>query len=206
MSQSSAHWKRRQARDLYVKRARANNYRSRAVFKLMELDHSYRLFKKGNRVIDLGAAPGSWSQYIQRKVGQRGQVVACDLLPVQPLHSVVCIQGDFTRSETQARLFDALKANSVDAVVSDLAPGLSGIGIQDQANAQALAEKAKDFALSCLKPGGHFVTKLFSQPDLKPWLNSLERHFERVHTAKPEASRSSSSEIYAVALRRRLAE
>lgn len=200
MAKSSAHWKRQQAKDFYIKEAKALGYRSRASFKLIELDDKHRLFKPNNLIIDLGASPGSWSQYASSKIGKNGRVIACDLLPMEPLDKVTFIQGDFTSADIQAKLLNETNHKPVNLVISDLAPNLSGIDVRDQSESLMLSDKALSFTLGCLAVGGHFVIKLFQQPDAKPWLDQLKKLFKTVRQHKPRASRSRSQEFYAVAL------
>ncbi len=199
--------------DEYVQRAQREGWRSRAVYKLEELDRKYRLLKPGMTVVDLGAAPGSWSQYATRVLGvaagQAGRtvqarVIALDILPMDPLPGVVFIEGDFRDEAVLARLEDALGGRTVDLVMSDMAPNISGVGVVDQPRAMYLVELAVDFVRQHLKPGGTFVTKVFQGEGFDALVRDLRRDFERVVVRKPKASRPRSREVYLVASGRKL--
>jgi 23S rRNA (uridine2552-2'-O)-methyltransferase len=201
-SKSSRAWLERHVNDPYVQRAVAAGYRSRAAFKLLELDARDRLLARGQLVIDLGAAPGGWSQVAAAKVGPGGRVIAIDLAPMAPIPGVAFIQGDFADPAARAALAAALGGTPADLVLSDLSPSLSGIRASDQARAAALAELAVDFALAHLRRGGVFVLKAFQGAGFPPLLARLRREFGQVSARKPAASRSASSEMYLVARRR----
>ncbi len=189
-------WLRRQLNDPYVAAARAQNYRSRAAFKLIELDDRYHLVRKGARVVDLGAAPGGWAQVAM----QRGAaiVVGVDLLPIDEIAGATLLQGDFADPDMPARLA-ALLGGKADLVLSDMAPNTIGHGPTDHLRIMALAELALDFAMNILAPSGAFVTKLFQGGSEREMLATLKQHFAAVRHAKPPASRRESSELYVVA-------
>jgi 23S rRNA (uridine2552-2'-O)-methyltransferase len=189
-------WLRRQLNDPYVAAARAQNYRSRAAFKLIELDDRYHLIRKGARVLDLGAAPGGWAQVAM----QRGAalVVGVDLLPIDEIAGATMIQGDFNDPDMPARLA-ALLGGQADLLLSDMAPNTTGHGPTDHLRIMALAELALDFAVQILAPGGAFVTKLFQGGSERQMLAALKQRFATVRHAKPPASRRESSELYVVA-------
>jgi 23S rRNA (uridine2552-2'-O)-methyltransferase len=190
-------------RDPYVKRAQAEGLRSRAAFKLREIDAKDRLFSPGQTVVDLGAAPGSWTEYAARRVGARGKVIAIDLLEMAPIAGVEFIQGDFTAAAALARLERTLGADGADLVLSDMAPNMSGVSATDQARSLQLAELAADFALAHLKPGGVLLVKLFQGSGYPEFLGWLREGFESVASRKPGASRDRSREMYLLARRPR---
>lgn len=196
------HWRQQQSEDEYVRKARASGYRARAAFKLLELDRRDRLFRPGQRVVDLGAAPGSWSQVAAERVGARGRVVALDLLPVEPIDGVEIIEGDFHDAAVLTAL-EACVGDRVDLVLSDMAPNLSGIADADQARSVALAELALEFARDRLAPGGGFVVKLFQGSGFDPYVAEARKSFSSVKVRKPEASRRESREVYLVGSSRR---
>lgn len=195
-SKTSKAWLREHVNDPYVQRAKAEGYRSRAAYKLLELDQKDRLFAPGQLVVDLGAAPGSWSQVAAAKLGVRGRIVALDILPMQPLPGVVIIQGDFREQNVLDALFSALGGRKADLVMSDLAPNISGIGMSDQARALHLCELALEFAGLCLKPGGALLVKAFQGAGFIEFLAEMRRAFAKVESRKPQASRGRSSEMY----------
>ena len=191
-------WIARQEKDPYVREAKARAYRSRAVFKLEQLDKKDSLFRRGMVVVDLGAAPGSWSQYAAQKVGPEGFVVALDRLNFPPIPGVFQITGDFTGADIQQKLNDALGARQPDLVISDLAPNLSGVQSVDQAAMEDLVIAASRFAWSCLKPKGVLVAKLFEGSHAMGVRNQINCLFRDCQIRKPPASRSHSAEIYLV--------
>jgi 23S rRNA (uridine2552-2'-O)-methyltransferase len=195
-TKSSKAWLAEHFSDEYVKRAQKEGWRSRAVYKLQEIDERDHLFASGMVVVDLGAAPGGWSQYARGRVGAHGRVVALDLLPLAPLPGVEFIQADFTESETLERLLQALHGRPVDLVISDLAPNMGGVRTTDQARAEHLTELALDFAERVLRPGGRLLLKAFQGPGHAALLRRLRAGFEQVVTRKPRASRARSREIY----------
>jgi 23S rRNA (uridine2552-2'-O)-methyltransferase len=171
-------------------------YRSRAVFKLKELDEREHLLKPGMVVLDLGAAPGGWSQYAAERIGKSGRIIAVDLLPVEAIPGVTFIQGDFREETILARLQAELGGRPVDLVLSDMAPNMTGNRLVDQARAMHLAELALETVREALKPGGAFVTKLFQGPDVDAYVRELRGLFTRVSVRKPKASRDRSPEVY----------
>jgi len=195
-SKTSKAWLREHVSDVYVQRARHEGYRSRAAYKLQEIARSDRLIASGMTVLDLGAAPGGWSQVAAELVGSKGRVIAVDLLEMQPVRAVVFIQGDLRDATTVARLEAELRTAPVDLVVSDMAPNISGIAMSDQARALQLAEMALDFAIKWLKPGGNFLVKTFQGAGFPGLRDAMRRHFRQVLTRKPRASRGRSSEVY----------
>ena len=192
-------WMKEHVADAYVKRARAEGMRSRAAYKLEEIAGHDRLLAPGMLVVDLGAAPGSWSQVAARRVAPGGRVIALDLLDMPGLAGVTFIRGDFRDQETVEALEHALSGQKVDLVLSDLAPNLSGIAATDQARALELAELALDFALKHLKPQGNFLVKSFQGAAFEGFLKNLRSRFRTVAVRKPDASRSRSSEVYLLA-------
>lgn len=197
-TESSRRWLERQLNDPYVQAAKEQGFRGRAAFKLIELDEKFHLLKPGGRVVDLGAAPGGWTQVALRTVGDRGHVVAFDLLPMDPIPGVVILQGDFQEEDAPARVEAALDGRA-DVVMSDMAPNTTGHAATDHLRIMALAELALDFALRVLRPGGAFVAKVFQGGSEKQFLDTLKRHFATVRHAKPPASRKDSAELYVVA-------
>jgi len=195
-NKTSKAWMHRHVTDPYVRQARDEGYRSRAAFKLLEIADRDRLLRPGLTVVDLGAAPGGWSQAAARSVGPAGRVIALDLLEMVPLAGVVVIQGNVHDAATLARLTHALEDRLVDLVISDMAPNLSGVAISDQASSIALAELAMEFAKHRLKPGGNFLVKVFQGQGYDGFVSQMRRAFEHVRVRKPKASRDSSREVY----------
>jgi 23S rRNA (uridine2552-2'-O)-methyltransferase len=196
---SSGWWKQRQGRDPYVKRAQAEGWRSRAAFKLLEIDQKERLLRRGGVVIDLGATPGGWSQVAARAVGDSGAVIAVDLLAMDPLPGVNFIQGDFSDEVVIVSLQAALGDRPVDLVLSDMAPNISGNWSVDQPRSMHLAELALAAALQLLRPGGTLIVKVFQGEGFEELVRSCRRHFATVRIRKPAASRAESREMYLVA-------
>lgn len=192
-------WLQRQDKDPFVKLAKAQGYRSRASFKLLELQQKYRLFKPGMNIIDLGAAPGGWTQVIEHIIGKTGNIIALDLLPIAPIENVMVIQGDFTEEKTYIALQRLIDNQKIDWIISDMAPNMSGTWIVDQAKAMYLVECALDFAQQTLKPGGGFLVKSFQGEGFETILKILRAHFKKVVIKKPKASRAESREIYLLA-------
>jgi len=182
--------------DHFVQQAKQQGYRARSSYKLLEIDAKDKLLKPGMRVVDLGSAPGGWSQVAAQKVGASGHVFALDLLEMLGLPNVTFIQGDFTEDAVLAELKAKLGGQNVDLVISDIAPNISGIPLADQAKSYYLAELALDFAVKHLKPGGCFLVKVFQGGDFDRYLKSLRSHFKQVLIRKPEASRMQSKEVY----------
>jgi 23S rRNA (uridine2552-2'-O)-methyltransferase len=196
-SKTSKQWMQEHVSDPYVQRAQKDGYRSRAAYKLLEIDARDHLLKPGAVVVDLGATPGGWSQV----AAARGcRVIALDLLPLPPLPGVEFIQGDFREDGVLAQLEQALGGRRVGLVISDMAPNISGIGVADQARAMHLAELALDFASNHLQPGGAFLVKVFQGAGFEDFLRAMRGHFGRVLTRKPGASRDRSSEVYLLGL------
>ena len=198
-SKSSRQWLDRHFNDAYVKKAQKAGYRSRAAYKLLEIQEKDRVVKPGMRVVDLGAAPGGWSQIARDLVGDRGQVIALDILPMDPIAGVDIIQGDFREEEPLAQLRNLLGTEPVDLVISDMAPNVTGMTSVDQPRAMYLCELALDFARESLKPGGGFVIKVFQGAGFDEYIKSVRQSFGRVVSRKPASSRSKSREIYLVA-------
>jgi len=197
-SRSRGRWLSEHFSDEYVKQAQALGYRSRAVFKLKELDERDKLLKPGRVVVDLGAAPGGWSQLAAERIGKKGAIIALDLLPVEELPGVTFIQGDFREEAVLHQLRDILDGRAVDLVLSDMAPNMSGNRGVDQARGMHLAELALETVREILKPGGDFVTKLFQGPDVDEYVRSVRGLFTKVSVRKPKASRDRSPEVYLV--------
>ena len=202
-SKSSARWLKEHFNDPYVKRAQAEGWRSRAVFKLEELIDRDRLLKPGMVIVDLGAAPGGWSQMIRERVGDAGRIVALDILPMQGISGVEFIEGDFRKEAVVQALETRLGGVKADLVLSDMAPNMTGVDEVDQARAMDLAELAQEFARVHLKTGGAFLTKLFQGRGFDQYLKNLRKAYERVSMRKPKASRARSPEVYALALGKR---
>ena len=198
-SKSSHRWMQRHLNDEYVKRSRKEGYRSRAAYKLLELQEKDRFLKPGQVVVDLGAAPGGWLQVAREVVGGRGRVIGLDLLEIDPLPGVELIQGDFLEESTLARLQQTLDDRPVDLVLSDMAPNISGIAAVDQPRAMYLCELALDFCRQALRPGGGFVCKVFQGEGFDAFYREVKSSFRRVVTRKPKASRPKSREVYLVA-------
>jgi len=199
MAKSSKQWLRRHVTDPYVRKAQAAGYRSRAAYKLLELDEREKLFRPGAVVVDLGAAPGSWSQVAAQKVGPLGKVLAVDLLDIAPISGVTVLKGDFR----DAKLFDALHGAAADVILSDVAPNLSGIPNVDQARAAQLALAALELCQMALKSDGVFVLKAFHGEAFNEVLQRLKHQFGKVSVRKPGASRGESRETYVVARNQR---
>jgi len=189
-------WMQEHVSDAYVKRARAEGMRSRAAYKLDEIAVRDRLLKPGMVVVDLGAAPGGWSQVAAGRVGPRGRVIALDILEMPSLPGVTFLRGDFRDDATLVELERVLAGQRADLVLSDMAPNLSGIASSDQAQALELAELALDFALKHMKPKGNFLVKTFQGAGFEEYLRSLRGRFSAVAVRKPEASRDRSREVY----------
>jgi len=198
-NKTSKAWMHEHVTDLYVQQAKRMGYRSRAAFKLKELSQRDQLIRPGMTVVDLGAAPGGWSQVAAELVGPKGRVIAVDMLEMDPVPGVHFILGDFGEQDALQQVESALGGSLVDLVVSDMAPNMSGIRSVDQARAARLAELALEFAVSWLKPGGNMLVKTFQGTDFQGLRESMRLHFGQVLTRKPDASRSRSSEIYLLA-------
>lgn len=198
-SKSSNRWLEEHVNDPYVKLAQKDGYRSRASYKLLELLDKDRLLRPGMSVVDVGSAPGGWSQVLARRLKGQGRVLATDILPMDAVEGVHFIQGDFTEEAVFQSLLDALGGQEADLVVSDIAPNISGVDAADQAGAMYLVELALDLACQVLKPGGSFIAKLFQGEGSDAWLKQVRGHFDKVVVRKPAASRPRSREVYVVA-------
>jgi 23S rRNA (uridine2552-2'-O)-methyltransferase len=198
-SKTSGRWLQEHINDPYVKQAQKDGYRSRSSYKLIQLNEKDRLIRPGMLIMDLGAAPGGWSQVAGRLVGDKGRVLATDILPMDPLRNVDFIQGDFTEAAVLNRILDQLKGNQPDLIASDISPNITGIDSADQASSMYLVELALDLARQVLKPGGDFVAKVFQGAGSDAYLKELRTSFEKVLVRKPAASRPRSREVYVVA-------
>ena len=203
-SKSSDRWLKEHFRDPYVQRAQSAGWRSRAVFKLEEIDQRERLLRPGAICLDLGAAPGAWSQYARARAGREGRVVATDILPMEPLEGVEFVQGDFREEQVFARVLALLPEGQVDVVLSDMAPAMSGVDVTDQARSMHLAELALDMSGRVLKPGGDALIKVFQGSGFEDLVKGARREFGRVKMVKPGASRARSPEMYLLAMKFRL--
>jgi 23S rRNA (uridine2552-2'-O)-methyltransferase len=198
-SKSSRRWLDRHFKDEFVQKSQKEGFRSRAVYKLQEIQERDRLIKEGQLVVDLGAAPGGWSQYAEQLVGSKGRVVAMDILPMDPIDGVSFIQGDFREEAVLEQLQELLQGSKVDLVISDMAPNVTGMAVVDQPRSMYLCELALDFARDCLKPGGGMAVKVFQGEGFDQYLRDLRAVFNKVVTRKPKASRPKSREVYLVA-------
>lgn len=198
-TKSSRRWLDRQFSDPYVKRAQEQGYRSRAAYKLLEIQEKDHLIRPGMRILDLGAAPGSWSQVAARLVGPGGRVLALDLLAMEPIPGVTVLQGDFREESVLAELRAGLGESDLDLILADMAPNLSGAAAVDLPRSLYLAELALDLAREVLKPGGGLVVKIFQGEGFDRYLRELRDGFARVASRKPKASRPESRELYLVA-------
>jgi 23S rRNA (uridine2552-2'-O)-methyltransferase len=203
-SQSSGRWLREHFSDPFVQRAQSEGWRSRAVFKLEDIDRREKLLRAGSVCLDLGAAPGAWSQYAARRVGPKGRVVASDILPMPDLPGVEFVRGDLREEQVFQRLLALLPAGQVDVVLSDMAPNMSGVDVIDQPRSLHLAELALEMAARVLKPGGDALIKVFQGAGFPQLLGVAREGFARVRLVKPPASRSRSPEMYLLARQFRL--
>ncbi len=197
-SKSSNQWLKNHHEDAYVLQARKDGYRSRSVYKLIEIQLKDQIIKPGQFMLDLGAAPGGWSEYLSQFVSGRGRLIAVDLLPIEPIAGVEFIQGDFCEQETLDRILDLVDNRLFDLVLSDMAPNLSGMGSVDQPKSMYLAELAFDLARNNLSKNGHFVVKLFQGEGFEALISAFRLAFNSVKIRKPQASRAKSREIYAI--------
>ena len=197
-SKTSDRWLKEHFDDVWVKKSREDGYRSRASYKLIELDEKDRLFRPGQVVVDLGAAPGGWSQVAVERVGDKGVVIASDILEMSPLAGVEFVQGDFTEQAVLDELLDLMGDRRADVVISDMAPNMSGMAAVDIPNAMGLVELALDMAQRVLKPGGVFVAKVFQGEGFDTLLADMRKSFGTVVSRKPDSSRARSREIYQV--------
>lgn len=197
-SKSSGRWLKEHFNDIYVKESQKHGYRSRASFKLIELNEKDRIFKPGMTVVDLGAAPGGWSQVVAEKVGDKGRIIASDILDMDNIAGVEFVKGDFTEENVFNQLMSLLGDSLADVVISDMAPNMSGISGVDQTRSMFLAELALDMAQKVLKPGGVFVCKVFHGEGFDAWMKECKASFDKTVTRKPDASRARSREVYLV--------
>lgn len=198
-SKSSQRWLKEHFSDPFVKKAQSEGYRSRAAYKLLDIQEKDALLKPGMTVVDLGAAPGGWSQIAKRLVGGQGRVIALDLLPIPPIEGVEILRGDFEEPAVVEKLLASLNNQKIDLVISDLAPNMSGIASADQARAMRLSEAALHFAEQVLKPEGTFLIKAFQGVGYEAYLRDLRQRFKKVTIRKPKASRQRSPEMYLLA-------
>lgn len=195
-SRSSNAWLREHVNDPYVQRARAEGYRSRASFKLLEIDERDRLIRAGDVVVDLGASPGGWSQVAARRMHDKGRIIAVDLLDMEPLRGVTFIQGDFREERVLQFLESTLANEKLGLVLSDMSPNISGVSVCDQARGTHLAELALEFARNWLKPDGAFLVKVFHGHGFNEFVAEMRWTFSTVLSRKPKASRDRSREVY----------
>ncbi|MCW9005116.1 MAG: 23S rRNA (uridine(2552)-2'-O)-methyltransferase RlmE, partial [Gammaproteobacteria bacterium] len=196
---SSGQWLKEHFDDEFVKLSQKEGYRSRAVYKLKEIDEKDHLIKPGMTVIDLGAAPGGWSQYVARKLNGQCRIIALDILPMEPMEHVEFIQGDFLEEAVFNQLLDVLGDSKPELVISDMAPNMSGMQAVDIPRAMYMAELALDLAVQVLNPGGGLLVKLFQGEGFDDYIKLMKQHFDRLVMRKPKASRDRSREIYALA-------
>lgn len=198
-SKSSKRWLKEHFDDPYVKQAQKQGYRSRAAFKLLEIQEKDKILSPGMTIVDLGAAPGSWSEIASRIVGPSGKIFALDILPMSELPNVSFIQGDFTETEVFEKLINMIDNRQIDLVISDIAPNISGMNEVDQPKAMYLAELTADFAKNVLKKGGTLLVKVFQGEGFDDYLKNLRQEYSKVQIRKPQASRSRSKEVYLLA-------
>jgi len=198
-SKSSKSWLKEHFDDPYVQKAQQEGYRSRAIYKLIEIQQKDKLLKPGMTVIDLGAAPGGWSEYAVEILGKKGRMIALDILPMQPITGVEILTGDFREDDVFERLMALIGDDRADLVLSDMAPNMSGMGAVDLPRAYLLADLALDLAQRVLRPGGGLLVKLFQGEGFEDYQGQLKNHFAKVVMRKPRASRARSREIYALA-------
>jgi 23S rRNA (uridine2552-2'-O)-methyltransferase len=199
---SRAHWRENQREDPYFQQAKAAGYRARSAYKLLQIQEKFHLLRRGQRVLDLGAAPGSWSQVASQLVGPSGQVVAVDLQAIDALPGVVAVQGDMTTAEVQAQILEAT-GGTVHVVISDAAPNSTGVRLRDHVLSVELVRAALDLSRQVLRPGGHLVAKVFEGEDLPQLISDLRQVFEKVKPHYPAATRREGREVFLVCLRRR---
>ena len=198
-SKTSGRWLQEHVNDPFVKQAQKEGYRSRSAYKLIQLNERDRLLRPGMRVVDLGSAPGGWSQVLGKIIGDKGRVIASDILPMEALRNVEFVQGDFTDEAVFEQILLRLDAQPADLVLCDMSPNISGVDSADQAGSIYLAELALDMAQRVLKPGGDFVVKVFQGEGSDAYLKQVRAAFARVAVRKPAASRARSREVYVVA-------
>ena len=195
-SKTSLGWLKEHFNDPYVKKAQKDGYRSRASYKLLEIQEKYRIIRPGMSVVDLGAAPGGWSQVTSRLIGGQGRLIASDILEMDSIPDVTFIQGDFTQDEVLAQILEAVGNSHVDLVISDMAPNMSGTPAVDMPKAMFLCELALDLATRVLKPGGDFLIKIFQGEGFDVYLKDARKKFDKVQMLKPDSSRDRSREQY----------
>ena len=195
-TRTSKSWMSEHISDLFVKQAQKDGYRSRAAYKLIEINEKYNIFKENMTIVDLGSAPGSWSQVAVKRIGSKGKVIALDLLEMHPIKKVEFIQGDFRDDKVLIELENKLNNSEIDLVISDMAPNISGIKVVDQSAAIYLNELALDFSCNWLKPNGHLLVKSFIGADFDSFVDSMKPFFKKVMRIKPSSSRGRSSEIF----------
>jgi 23S rRNA (uridine2552-2'-O)-methyltransferase len=198
-TKSSSEWLRRHVNDPFVKQAQRDGYRSRSAYKLIELNEKDRLIRPGMKILDLGSAPGGWSQVAGKLVGAKGRVLATDILPMEPIKNVDFVQGDFNDEAVVAQLLEWIGGGRFDLIISDIAPNITGIDSADQASSMNFLELALDTVRKTLKPGATFVAKMFQGSGSDQYLKELRTSFEKVLTRKPAASRAESREVFIVA-------
>ncbi|WP_305910159.1 23S rRNA (uridine(2552)-2'-O)-methyltransferase RlmE [Methylomarinum roseum] len=198
-SKSSRQWMQEHFQDEYVKKAQIQGYRSRAVFKLMEIQDKDKIIRPGMNVVDLGAAPGGWSEYVRKILAKKDKVIALDLLAIEPIEGVEFIQGDFREDEVLDELYRVLDGEPVDLLLSDMAPNMSGNKAMDQPRAIYLGELALDTAQTVLTKGGTMLIKMFQGAGFDAYLNDVKKYFNSVTIRKPKASRARSNEVYILA-------
>ncbi|MEO8400946.1 MAG: 23S rRNA (uridine(2552)-2'-O)-methyltransferase RlmE [Gammaproteobacteria bacterium] len=198
-SKSSKRWLREHFSDPYVKQAQQEGYRSRAIYKLLELQERDKLFKPGMIIVDLGAAPGGWSQLVTKLVGKKGRVIALDILPMEPLPGVEFIEGDFSEESVVEELLQRIGPTKADWVISDMSPNMSGVDSVDQPRSVELAELALDLADRVLHENGGFIVKIFQGEGFDSFLLAVRKQFKKVIIRKPKASRDRSREVYLLA-------
>jgi 23S rRNA (uridine2552-2'-O)-methyltransferase len=202
-TKTSKTWMKEHVNDIFVKQARKEGYRSRAAYKLIEITERDHLIRPGMTIVDLGAAPGGWSQVASEKLGGKGRIIAVDLLEMPAIPGVTFVHGDFREPEVLAELKKKLEDRSPDLVISDMSPNITGISVMDQARGMHLAELALEFSIDQLNSGANFLVKVFQGRDFDAFLNAMRATFSRVVTRKPEASRNRSREIYLLGLGKR---
>jgi 23S rRNA (uridine2552-2'-O)-methyltransferase len=203
-TKSSRRWLKEHFDDEFVKRAQREGFRSRAVYKLDEIQQRDHIIRPGMTIVDLGAAPGGWSQYALGLIGRNGRIVAMDILPLDPLPGVEFVQGDFRDEAVLEQLLQTVQGQPIDLVMSDIAPNITGVDAVDQPRAMYLAELATDFAGKVLRPGGDLLVKLFQGEGFDDLVRDLRSHYDKVVIRKPKASRSRSREVYALARGRKV--
>nr|VFK38503.1 MAG: 23S rRNA Um-2552 2'-O-methyltransferase [Candidatus Kentron sp. SD]VFK44828.1 MAG: 23S rRNA Um-2552 2'-O-methyltransferase [Candidatus Kentron sp. SD] len=199
-NKSNRHWITRQRNDPFVDKARKAGYRSRSAYKLLEIDRRDGLFRRGDTVVDLGAAPGGWSQVARERVGGQGRVIAIDILPFEPIPGVISLEGDMRDRQTHDRVIELLAGNSAQVVISDMAPNISGSAILDQPRILQIATSALEAGIRFLSPDGNSLIKVFQGEEFDAFVGAMQRAFTKTRVRKPKASRASSREVYVLGL------